>query len=180
MCLPPVAFPSFCTSEMSLCCNICNSRTTALSADNDNNLTHMTASDSRMLGLLMTPTPSGGTRRCRDSNDLEFNVEDNIVITRPAGTIPITPATRKHLKVSCEDAARLFNVDAQQLIMFAEACYVFNSLKSFINVQVSSVVHMLIHVEAHLLRIEKMFRKEKLDNLFKSADFKVCFSFIAP
>jgi hypothetical protein len=166
---------------MSLCRNIRNSRTTAPNASNDSNHTHTTAWDSSTFGVNMTPTPSGGIFRRQDSNDLDdLNLEDNIILARPAGTIPITPATRKHLKVSCKDAACLFNVNAHQLIMFVEVSYISNYLKSFINVQASTVVHMLIHVEAHLLKIENMFRKEKFDALFKSADFRVCFSFIAP
>ena len=36
---------------------------------------------------------------------------------------------------------------------------------------------MLVHVEAHLLKIEKMFRKEKYNILLKSAEFKVRFLF---
>lgn len=145
---------------------------------NDNDLTHTTASDSSMFDVYMSPTPSGGRRRHRDSNEFDLNLEDDIVITRPAGTIPITPATRKRLKVSCKDAARLFDVDPHQLVMFAEVCYISNYLKSSFNVQSSTVVHMLIHVEAHLLKIENMFKKEKFEVLFKSTDFRVCFSLI--
>ena len=37
-----------------------------------------------------------------------------------------------------------------------------------------------MHVEAHLLKIEKLFRKEQYKVLFKSPDFKVCSSSILP
>ena len=68
----------------------------------------------------MTPTPSDGVRRRRDSNDVDFNLQDDIIIAWPAGTAPITPATRKRLKASCEEATCHFDMDPSQLTSFAE------------------------------------------------------------
>ena len=36
---------------------------------------------------------------------------------------------------------------------------------------------MLVYMEAHLLKIEKMFRKDKFDILLKSSEFKTRLSF---
>ena len=66
-----------------------------------------------------TTTPICGTRRRRDDEDY-YNFEDDIVITRPAGTVPITPRTSKRLKASSEDIAQLYDVDPQRLAPFAE------------------------------------------------------------
>jgi hypothetical protein len=73
-----------------------------------------------------TTTPTCGTRRCRDDDEY-YNFEDDIVITRPAGTFPITPGMSKHLKTSSEDIAHHYEVDPQQLVPFVEVCqYHFN------------------------------------------------------
>ena len=110
---------------MSLCRDIRNARTTA-ETSNDRNITHTSLSDrSQLYGSiapLMTPTPSRGAHRRQDSNEGDFNLQDYIIITRPAGTAPITPATRKRLKASCEDAAHRFDVDPGQLTSFVEVC----------------------------------------------------------
>ena len=117
---------------MSLCRDIRNARTSA----DASNITRTSASDhSQLYGSmapLMTPTPSGGMRCHRDSDDVDFNLQDDIIITRPAGTAPITPATRKRLKASCEDAARHFDVDPDQLTSFAEVCRITNYQTIFI------------------------------------------------
>jgi len=63
---------------------------------------------------------SVGVRRRRDSNDFDCGLEDSMVITRPAGTAPITPATKKRLKMSCKEVARNFNVDPNELNTFVE------------------------------------------------------------
>lgn len=75
--------------------------------------------------LISTPatvrstTQSGSIlRRRRDSNDFDYSFDD--VITRPAGTFPITPGTKKRLKSSCDDVARRHDVDADDLKNFVE------------------------------------------------------------
>ena len=111
---------------MSLCRDIRNARTSA----NASNIPHTSVSNrSQLYGFmasLMTPTPLGGTCRRRDSNDVDFNFQDDLIISRPAGTAPITPATRKHLKVSCEEAMHHFDMDPSQLTSFAEVCRITN------------------------------------------------------
>ena len=69
----------------------------------------------------------------RDSNDFDYGLDD--VITRPAGTFPITPRTKKQLKSSCDDIAHHHDVDADDLKRFAEVhstlfelCHLFTSL----------------------------------------------------
>lgn len=113
---------------MSLCRDIRNSRTSAPSTnDGDGNLTRNLGSEQRQLFFgSPTPTPSHGLRRRRMSNDFDRGLEDDVIMTRPAGTVPITPGTTKRLKASCDDTARLFDVDANQLKSFAEVCKPFN------------------------------------------------------
>ena len=36
---------------------------------------------------------------------------------------------------------------------------------------------MLVHVEAHLLKIEKLFTKDRFEVFLKSPEFKVCLFF---
>lgn len=66
-----------------------------------------------------TTQPTSGFRRRRDSNDFDY-LEEDFIISRPAGTCPITPGTTKRLKTSCEDTARLYGVQVEQLKPFAE------------------------------------------------------------
>jgi hypothetical protein len=67
-----------------------------------------------------TPTPTRGIRRRRDSNDYSYDLQEDLIVARPAGTVPITPGTTKRLKVYCEDVARLHDVDSDQLVSFVE------------------------------------------------------------
>lgn len=67
----------------------------------------------------LTTTPICGTRRRRNDEDC-YNFEDDVVITKPAGTVPITPRTSKRLKISSEEIALLYDVDPQRLADFAE------------------------------------------------------------
>ena len=115
--------------------NSSNSRSSALNTGDEGNAVRISASDYNELAGSMTPTPSRGVRRRRDSDDLGLNLEDdNIIIARPAGTIPITPASKKRLKVSCEDTARLFDVDPNELAKFVEVCPISDYIKICFNV----------------------------------------------
>ena len=114
------------------------------------------ASTSSNADLISTPatvrsmTQSGSIlRRRRDSNDFDYGLDD--VITRPAGTFPITPGTKKRLKSSCDDIACHNDVDADDLKCFAEVrsilswvvplIYVFSPRPSFtLNVLESTCV----------------------------------------
>ena len=117
-------------------CNTSNPRPSALNTGNKGSVVHISASEySKLASGSMTPTPSHGVCHCWDSNNLGLNLEDdNIIIARPAGTIPITPATKKRLKASCEDTARAFDIDPNQLTTFVEVCPNSNYIKLFINV----------------------------------------------
>jgi hypothetical protein len=108
------------SSAMSLCRDLRNTRTPARSTSTSNDGNTSAPGQRQLAYGSVTPTPSRGVRRRRDSNDLDYNLDDDLVITRPAGTAPITPGTTKRLKASCEDTARLFDVDADQLRSFAE------------------------------------------------------------
>lgn len=116
--------------------NTSNPRPSALNTGNEGNVVRISASEySELASGSMTPTPSRGVHRRRDSNDLGFNLkDDNIIIARPAGTIPITPATKKRLKASCEDTARAFDIDPNQLATFVEVCPNSDYIKLYINV----------------------------------------------
>ncbi|KAF8266579.1 hypothetical protein EI94DRAFT_1802961 [Lactarius quietus] len=103
-----------------------------------------------------TTTPLCGTRRRRGSDDF-YNFDEDVVIARPAGMIPITPGTSKHLKASCEDTANIYDVDPQQLRPFVES---------------PTMLHMLLRLEAHLLNVQNMLAKKEIDTLFESPDFK--------
>jgi hypothetical protein len=78
-----------------------------------------------------SPTPTRGNRRRRDSNDYGYGLEEDLVIARPARTVPITPGTTKHLKLSCEDAARIYDVESHQLMSFAEVRWYHLDLSDF-------------------------------------------------
>ena len=57
----------------------------------------------------------------RDSNDFEYGLDD--ILTRSsASTFPITPGAKKHLKTSCDDVAHRYDVDVDELKVFAEVC----------------------------------------------------------
>ena len=48
--------------------------------------------------------------------------------------IPITPATKKCLKASCDNTACVFDINPNQLTMFVEVCPISNYIKLFFNV----------------------------------------------
>ncbi|KAF8268960.1 hypothetical protein EI94DRAFT_1799758 [Lactarius quietus] len=75
--------------------------------------------------------------------------------------MPITLGTSKHLKASCEDMANLYDVDPQQLKPFVES---------------PTMLHMLLCLKAHLLRIQSMLMKKEINTLFESPEFKACLS----
>lgn len=72
-------------------------------------------------------TQSAGSilRRRRDSNDFEYDFDE--IVTRPAGTA-ITPKTKKRLKMSCDEVARLYDVKADDLKRFSEVREIFLEL----------------------------------------------------
>ena len=43
--------------------------------------------------------------------------------------------------------------------------------------QLPTILHMLVHLKAHVCKIENMLTKKRIDTMFESAEFKVCPSF---
>ncbi|KAF8263307.1 hypothetical protein EI94DRAFT_1807447 [Lactarius quietus] len=92
-----------------------------------------------------------------DSNDFSFNFDDDLIIFRPARTFPVTPGTKKHLKTSCEDIAHQRGVDLDELHSFAES---------------PTVLHMLVELKAHLLKVDTMLQTNHLNEVLESPVFK--------
>lgn len=109
---------------------------------------------------------------CRDSNDFKYSL--NEIITRPAGTLPITPGTTKHLKTSCNDVACHYDMNADDLKCFSEVCMIL-SLSCTINLhlQAPSILHMLLDLKAHTLKVEKDLKKKQAEDLLDLLEFKV-------
>jgi hypothetical protein len=70
---------------------------------------------------------SSAVRRRRNSNDftIDYSLDDDLVISRPTDTLPITPGARKRLKMSCEVIADRHGIDKEELQPFTEVCCFF-------------------------------------------------------
>ncbi|KAH8994570.1 hypothetical protein EDB92DRAFT_1975553 [Lactarius akahatsu] len=136
---------------MSLCHDLRNARASA-SACSVSNDTPVPDHQQFSFGTT-TPTPTRGVHHYRDSDD--FNIDSDII--RSSGNALFTPGTTKHLKTSCDDIAREFDVDPAQLRAFANS---------------RSLPDMLLRLMAHLLKLEQLFTKNEFDVLIKSPEFR--------
>ena len=152
---------------MSLVCNLRNPWTSTTGPSFNGDLTPA-------IDRCVTPTFCGVCRR-RDSNDVDGGFEDDLVIIKPAGTFPLSSGTTKCLKMSCEGIVHQYGVDAGQLKLFAEVRPSYLTVRhvTYLHLQSPTILRVLVHLEAHLLEIEKLLQKNSLHGVLESPEFKV-------
>lgn len=116
-----------CFLVMSLFRELCGTRTSTNVSSNtgsDGNPTQTSTVDRQHAPLFSpsTATPTSGTRRRRDSDNYDYGFEEDLIVARPAGTVPITPGTAKRLKMSCKAIAHAYDIEAAPLESFVEVC----------------------------------------------------------